>query len=54
MTGRLIVLAVGVVLLTTACKRRDDRAAPPPDAAVAPRPRPAQVAHLTLKVLGMT
>lgn len=54
MTGRLIVLAVGVVLLTTACKRRDDRAAPLPDAAVAPRPRPAQVAHLTLKVLGMT
>ena len=54
MTRRLIVLAVGLVLTAGACKRPEERAAPAPDAAVAPRPRPAEVAHLTLKVLGMT
>lgn len=43
-----------VVVLVWACKRGEDPAGRAPDAALAPRPRPAEVAHLTLKVLGMT
>ncbi len=43
------------IALAAACKDPAPRAAGlPPDAAVAPRPRPAQLAHVTLKVLGMT
>jgi hypothetical protein len=52
---RVVVVALAALLATSGCKGRDDRAAPPPpDAAVALRPRPAQLAHVTLKVLGMT
>lgn len=52
MRGAAVVVVCALV--AGACKRGEDPARRAPDAAVAPRPRPAEVAHLTLKVLGMT
>jgi hypothetical protein len=47
-----IALLIAAACCLAACKRSEPHAAP--DAAVAPRPRPAAIAHITLKVLGMT
>ena len=50
-----LAVPLAVALALVACKQPEERAARlPADAALAPRPRPAQLAHVTLKVLGMT
>lgn len=55
MRTAVVPFALALALVCGGCKQPEERAARlPPDAAVAPRPRPAQLAHVTLKVLGMT
>lgn len=52
--------ALVLVVASLGCRDRAPSSPPPPEptairpAAPDPRPAPAQVAHLTLKVLGMT
>ena len=51
---RAVVVALVLAAMLPACKRTEPARGLPADAAEQLRPRPSELAHVTLKVVGMT